>query len=60
MNVMNKLKCQGKRSNGKDCDKVLGEADFNGLIKERCPRCKAMNVYVKRLSGKVYSFVEKE
>lgn len=44
----------------KHCNKVLGEADFTGVIKKKCPKCGEMNIYVKRLGGIVYTFLEKE
>jgi phage FluMu protein Com len=42
----------------KNCNKVLGKADFEGVIKKKCPRCSSMNIYFQRLGGKVYSFLE--
>jgi len=42
----------------KNCNKVLGEADFEGVIKKKCPRCSSMNIYFQRLGGEVYSFLE--
>ena len=53
--TIDRLKC-------KKCGKVLGEADFQGVIKKKCDnnKCKAMNIYFRRLGGKIYSFLEKE